>query len=177
MNSQRSCEINATGLTTARELRTAGHRVLVGRQPMLAINTAPRDSVGYFCAGTKDNLEEVLLGADFGVPTTLALVDKIGGYAQKGFIRTESEFQDALVRLVEAELREGNSDPALLVATERPTVILVIGVNGAGKTTTLGKLAAYFKARGHKVRVAAADTFRAAASDQLDCWGCLGSRV
>jgi fused signal recognition particle receptor len=120
--------------------------------------------------GSLEELEEILLAADFGVPTTLQLVDKIGGYAQKGLIRTEAEFQDALRRLVEAELREGNSDPALRVAGEGPTVILVIGVNGAGKTTFIGKLATRFRRQGKRVLVGAGDTFRAGAIDQLRVW-------
>ena len=120
--------------------------------------------------GSLEDLEEILLGADFGVPTTLSLVDKIGGYAQKGFIRTESEFQDALRRLVEAEMREGNSDPALRMAPEGPTVILVVGVNGAGKTTFIGKLATRFRRQGKRVLVGAGDTFRAGAIDQLKVW-------
>lgn len=121
-------------------------------------------------AGSLEDLEEVLLQADFGVPTTLRLVDQIGGYAQKGFIRTEDEFRDAIRRLVEAELREGNADPALRFAPERPTVILVIGVNGAGKTTFIGKLAARLRAQGKRVLVGAGDTFRAGAIDQLRLW-------
>ena len=120
--------------------------------------------------GSLEDLEQALLQADFGVATTLELVDKIGGYAQKGFIRTEDEFRDALRRLVEAELREGNADPALRAAPERPTVILVIGVNGAGKTTFIGKLAARLRAQGKRVLVGAGDTFRAGAIDQLRLW-------
>jgi fused signal recognition particle receptor len=120
--------------------------------------------------GSLEDLEEVLLAADFGVAATLQLTDKIGGYAQKGFIHTESEFQDALRRLVEAELREGNSDPALRFAAEGPTVILVIGVNGAGKTTFIGKLSSRLRKQGKRVLVAAADTFRAGAIDQLRVW-------
>jgi fused signal recognition particle receptor len=120
--------------------------------------------------GSLEDLEEVLLAADFGVPTTLQLVDKIGGYAQKGFIRTETEFQDAMRRLIEAELREGNSDPRIRWSAERPTVILVIGVNGAGKTTFIGKLATRLRKEGKRVLVGAADTFRAGAIDQLRVW-------
>lgn len=120
--------------------------------------------------GSLEELEEVLLAADFGVPTTLQLVDKIGGYAQQGFIRTEREFQDALRRLVEAELREGNSDPALLGPASGPAVILVVGVNGAGKTTFIGKLAARLAKQRKRVLVGAADTFRAGAIDQLRVW-------
>ena len=120
--------------------------------------------------GSLEELEEVLLAADFGVPTTLQLVDKIGGYAQQGFIRTEREFQDALRRLVKAELREGNSDPALMGPASGPAVILVVGVNGAGKTTFIGKLAARLARQRQRVLVGAADTFRAGAIDQLRVW-------
>jgi len=120
--------------------------------------------------GSLEQLEEVLLQSDFGVATTLRLVDQIGGYAQRGLIRTEDEFQDALRRLVEAELREGNADPRLHFAASKPTVILVIGVNGAGKTTFIGKLAARLRKEGKSVLVGAGDTFRAGAIDQLRVW-------
>ena len=120
--------------------------------------------------GSLEELEEVLLQADFGVATTLRLVDQIGGYAQRGLIRTEAEFQDALRRLVEAELREGNSDPSLRFSETKPTVILVIGVNGAGKTTFIGKLASRLRKQGKTVLLGAGDTFRAGAIDQLRVW-------
>jgi fused signal recognition particle receptor len=120
--------------------------------------------------GSLEELEEVLLQADFGVATTVRLVDQIGGYAQRGLIRTEAEFQDALKRLVEAELREGNADPRLRFAPAKPTVILVIGVNGAGKTTFIGKLAGRLRKEGKTVLVGAGDTFRAGAIDQLRVW-------
>jgi fused signal recognition particle receptor len=120
--------------------------------------------------GSLEQLEEVLLQSDFGVATTLRLVDQIGGYAQRGLIRTEPEFQDALRRLVEAELREGNSDPSLRFSASKPTVILVIGVNGAGKTTFIGKLAGRLRKQGKTVMLGAGDTFRAGAIDQLRLW-------
>jgi len=120
--------------------------------------------------GSLEQLEEVLLASDFGVATTLRLVDQIGGYAQRGLIRTEPEFQDALRRLVEAELREGNSDPSLRFSETKPTVILVIGVNGAGKTTFIGKLASRLRKQGKTVLLGAGDTFRAGAIDQLKVW-------
>jgi fused signal recognition particle receptor len=120
--------------------------------------------------GSLEQLEEVLLQSDFGVTMTLRLVDQIGGYAQRGLIRTEAEFQDALRRLVEAELREGNADPALRFAPAGPTVILVIGVNGAGKTTFIGKLASRLRKQGKSVLLGAGDTFRAGAIDQLRVW-------
>ena len=120
--------------------------------------------------GSLEDLEEILLQADFGVAITLQLVDQIGRYAREGKIRTEAEFHDAMRRLVEAELREGNADPRLRMAAAPPTVILVIGVNGAGKTTFIGKLAARLAKERKKVLVGAADTFRAGAIDQLRVW-------
>jgi fused signal recognition particle receptor len=120
--------------------------------------------------GNLEDLEQILLQADFGVAITMQLVDQIGRYAREGKIRTEDEFHDAMRRLVEAELREGNADPGLRLSAERPSVILVIGVNGAGKTTFIGKLAARLAKERKKVLVGAADTFRAGAIDQLRVW-------
>jgi fused signal recognition particle receptor len=120
--------------------------------------------------GSLEQVEEILLQSDFGVPVTLSVVAQMERYAQRGQIRTEEEFLDALWRQVEAELLEGNSNPALNVAAQKPTVILVIGVNGAGKTTFIGKLASRFRGEGKRVLVGAADTFRAGAIDQLRVW-------
>lgn len=120
--------------------------------------------------GSLEQLEEVLLEADFGVPVTLRLVDEVGRRAQRGEVKTEAQFLEALQHGVTEALRTGNSDPALIVAAERPTVIVVIGVNGAGKTTFIGKLSARLRAQGKRVVVGAADTFRAGAIDQLRLW-------
>ena len=121
-------------------------------------------------AGSVDALEELLLEADFGVPVTLRLVEDVKRLAMRGTIRTEAEFLAALRGGITEALRAGNSDPALRLSQERPTVIVVIGVNGAGKTTFIGKLAARLRGQGKKVIVAAADTFRAGAIDQLRVW-------
>ena len=121
-------------------------------------------------AGSIERLEELLLEADFGVPTTLRLVADVERSATRGDIRNQAEFVEALRAGVESALRAGNSDPALAVAPVAPTVILVIGVNGAGKTTFIGKLAGRYRAEGRKVLLAAADTFRAGATDQLRLW-------
>ena len=121
-------------------------------------------------AGSIEKLEELLLEADFGVPTTLRLVADVERSATRGDIRNQAEFVEALRVGVENALRAGNSDPGLAVATTGPTVILVIGVNGAGKTTFIGKLAGRYRAQGRKVLLAAADTFRAGATDQLRLW-------
>ena len=121
-------------------------------------------------AGSVEKLEELLLEADFGVPTTLRLVADVERSATRGDIRNQAEFIEALRVGVESALRSGNSDPALAVAASGPTVVLVIGVNGAGKTTFIGKLAGRYRAQGKKVLLAAADTFRAGATDQLSLW-------
>ena len=120
--------------------------------------------------GSLEKLESMLLEADFGVPTTLRLVGEVERRARIREIRTEDEFKQALARDIEKGLRNGNADPSLIFAPAAPTVILVIGVNGAGKTTFIGKLSAMLKARGQRVLVGAADTFRAGAIDQLRVW-------
>src|SRR5688572_18792475 len=121
-------------------------------------------------AGSIEKLEELLLEADFGVPTTMRLVADVERSATRGDIRNQEEFVEALRAGVEEALRAGNSDPALAVAASGPTVVLVVGVNGAGKTTFIGKLAGRYRAQGRKVLLAAADTFRAGAADQLRLW-------
>ena len=120
--------------------------------------------------GSLERLEALLLEADFGVPVTLRLVEEVARDAQKGELRTEDEFLEALRAGVESALRSGNSDPALTLAPQSPTIILVVGVNGAGKTTFIGKLSQRFKNDGKRVLLAAGDTFRAGAIDQLRLW-------
>ena len=120
--------------------------------------------------GSLERLEQLLLEADFGVPVTLRLVESVARRAQRGEVRTEAEFAESLRDGVDGALRAGNSDPALRFAPASPTVILIIGVNGAGKTTFIGKLAARLRAEGRRVLLAAGDTFRAGAIDQLRVW-------
>ena len=120
--------------------------------------------------GSLEKLEEVLLEADFGVPTTMRLAAEIEGQAKRGFIKTQDQFLDALAKGIETSLHSGNSDPAILRAQSGPTVVLVVGVNGAGKTTFIGKFSDFLKAKKMSVLVGAADTFRAGAIDQLRTW-------
>ena len=120
--------------------------------------------------GSLEQLEELLLEADFGVATTMRLIGEVERLAQRGQIRTEEEFHEALRQGVESALRAGYSDPAMFIPADKPMIILVIGVNGAGKTTFIGKLAAKYRAERKKVIVAAGDTFRAGAIDQLKLW-------
>jgi fused signal recognition particle receptor len=125
---------------------------------------------GGVSAGSLEQLEELLLEADFGVPTTLKLVAEVERRAQRGLVKSQEEFLEALQDGIGEALRAGNSDPSLRLASAAPTVILVVGVNGAGKTTFIGKLSARLRGEGKRVMVAAGDTFRAGAVDQLRVW-------
>jgi fused signal recognition particle receptor len=120
--------------------------------------------------GNLERLEEILLEADIGVPTTLRLVEEVERRATRGFVKSQDEFLSALREGITEALRAGNSDPTLATAAAPPTVILVVGVNGAGKTTFIGKLAERLRLEGKRVIVAAGDTFRAGAIDQLRLW-------
>lgn len=120
--------------------------------------------------GSLEAVEELLLEADFGVPTTLRLVDELDRAAKRGTVKSHDDFLASLRAGVRDALRQGNSDPNLRMASSGPTVILVVGVNGAGKTTFIGKLASRFRGQGKRVVVAAGDTFRAGAIDQLRVW-------
>lgn len=121
-------------------------------------------------AGSLEQLETVLLESDFGVRVTARLVQNIERRASRGEIKSQDNFVRALREEIEAALTAGNSSTALMFAEEKPTVILVLGVNGAGKTTFVGKLASHLSGEGKRVLVAAGDTFRAGAIDQLKVW-------
>lgn len=121
-------------------------------------------------AGSLEHLERMLLEADFGVPVTTRLVAEVQRRAASGEVRSRDDFERALREGVEAALRSGHHDPALVFAEAKPTVILVLGVNGAGKTTFIGKLSSRLRDQGKSVLIAAGDTFRAGAIDQLKVW-------
>lgn len=116
-----------------------------------------------------DQLEEMLIEADLG-PQIAARITDAFGKARFGKSSTETEVKEALAELVAAELadREGVFDP---LSGPKPYVVLFIGVNGSGKTTTLGKIASDLAGKNAKVLIAAGDTFRAAAVEQLQVWG------
>ncbi|MGQ9627238.1 MAG: signal recognition particle-docking protein FtsY [Anaerolineae bacterium] len=116
-----------------------------------------------------EKLEELLVLADVGVETTLALIERLKEKAAEEKMRDASQVKEALKEEL-VNLLDG-LPPALTWQERLLTVILVVGVNGSGKTTTIGKLAHYYKSLGKKVALAAADTFRAAAIDQLKIWG------
>jgi fused signal recognition particle receptor len=121
-------------------------------------------------AGSLEALERLLLESDFGVRVTARLVQNIERRASRGEIKSQDDFARALREEIEQALTAGNSSTALVYAESKPTVILVLGVNGAGKTTFIGKLASRLSGEGKQVLVAAGDTFRAGAIDQLKVW-------
>lgn len=121
-----------------------------------------------------DNLEEILVTSDVGVDTTLKIIERIEArVARDKYVGTDeltAMLRDEIAQL----LTENNSDDLTefsLPGGKKPYVIMVVGVNGVGKTTTIGKLAHQFKQKGYSVYLGAADTFRAAAVEQLDIWG------
>ena len=122
-----------------------------------------------------DNLEEVLITSDVGVETTLKIVKRIQERVARDKYMGTAELNGILRDEISALLVENNPDddqePFSIPAGRKPYVVLVVGVNGVGKTTTIGKLAYQFKKRGLKVMLGAADTFRAAAIEQLQEWG------
>ncbi len=113
-----------------------------------------------------DELEEALVMGDVGVSTASEITLRLNDVVRKKGIKNPADVK-AEIKDIVAEMLEGGEDMGLITI---PSVILVIGVNGVGKTTTIGKLAARYKAEGKSVILAAADTFRAAAIDQLDVW-------
>lgn len=121
-----------------------------------------------------DNLEEVLVSSDVGIETTLKIIQRIQDRVARDKYLGASEL-DRLLKEEIAELLSENKTTNVsdfeTPADKKPYVMLVVGVNGVGKTTTIGKLSAQFKKAGKKVMLGAADTFRAAAVDQLKLWG------
>ncbi len=116
-----------------------------------------------------DELEEILIMADVGVNTTERLMESVRKGIKKKEINSPEDLKPFLQRQISDLLTRDSNE--INMAKSGPTVFLVIGVNGVGKTTTIGKLSAYYKSQGKTVMLAAADTFRAAAIDQLEIWG------
>ncbi|MGF7048697.1 fused signal recognition particle receptor [Paenibacillus sp. DS2015] len=117
-----------------------------------------------------EELEEILIGADVGINTVMKLIDELRVEVKKQKIENAMELQPILSQKL-MELLRGDNDNKMNVNTDGITVILFVGVNGVGKTTTIGKMAYHFKQEGKKVLLAAGDTFRAGAIEQLEVWG------
>ena len=122
-----------------------------------------------------DNLEEVLVTSDVGVDTTLEIIERIQARVARDKYVTTSELNNLLRDEIAQLLTENNTEDTegyqIPDGIQKPYVIMVVGVNGVGKTTTIGKLAHQFRQAGLKVYLGAADTFRAAAAEQLSIWG------
>ena len=115
-----------------------------------------------------EELEELLIGADLGVPTTMAVIESLSAQMSRRQLKDGQCLRRALQEQLTGILRRG--DHSLNFAPGRLNTVLVLGVNGSGKTTTIGKLACQLSGQGQRVLLAAADTFRAAAADQLALW-------
>jgi fused signal recognition particle receptor len=139
------------------------HESLIGRIDTLLLGKKQID------ADTLEELEEILITADIGVTTTVELIRELEQRLKRNELSDGAALKSALKELVLERLSQ-HAIP-LDTASARPFVIMVIGVNGVGKTTTIGKLASKFSAQGKKVLLAAGDTFRAAAAEQLEIWG------
>ena len=118
-----------------------------------------------------EELEAILLQADVGVATTTELLDRLRDRVAQGKARDGDELYQALREELELLLAEAAPEQHPLLRSDTLNVVLVVGVNGVGKTTTIAKLGAYWRDQGHRVLLAAGDTFRAAAIDQLRIWG------
>ena len=122
-----------------------------------------------------DELEEIFITSDVGAETTLKIIERIQSRAARDKYVSVEELNDMLCEEITALLAENttgqNTGEFKVPADKKPYVIMVVGVNGVGKTTTIGKLAHHYKAAGNSVMLGAADTFRAAAVEQLDEWG------
>ncbi len=114
-----------------------------------------------------ENLEEALIMADMGVDTSLYIIEELRDRVKTERITDGNEVKEKLKEIISEILCSVDTDMHI---STKPSVILVIGVNGVGKTTSIGKLSSYYKSKGKNVMLAAADTFRAAAIDQLDIW-------
>lgn len=139
------------------------HESLIGRIDALILGKKEID------AGTLEELEEILITADIGVQTTVELIRTLEQRLKRKELQDGSALKAALKEEILARLAR-HAAPLDTTAAS-PYVIMVIGVNGVGKTTTIGKLASRFAAEGKKVLLVAADTFRAAAAEQLEIWG------
>lgn len=115
-----------------------------------------------------DELEEILITSDIGMETTMHIIEQLRGDIKSEYLREPEQVKDHLKKIMEGLVDKGDRHQ---LCQDTPLIILMIGINGGGKTTSIGKIAHKCKAEGKSVMLAAADTFRAAASEQLEIWG------
>lgn len=115
-----------------------------------------------------EELEEVLITSDIGMKTTMDIIEQLREDVRKTGLKTEEDVKKRICEIVEQKIDKGKRH---VLKEERPLIIMLLGINGGGKTTSAGKLAATLKKQGNSVLFAAADTFRAAAGEQLEIWG------
>ncbi|MEX0905571.1 MAG: signal recognition particle-docking protein FtsY [Balneolaceae bacterium] len=162
--------LDKLGLKKKEKLEKGVEKSREGFLNKIGKSIAGKDTVD---AATLDELENALISSDVGVKTTIEIINRIEARVARDKFVTQNEFQEMLREEIVALLRESKPDqPAEFEAqfVHKPHVIMVVGVNGVGKTTTIGKLAHLYKKAGRKVVLGAADTFRAAAVDQLKIW-------
>jgi fused signal recognition particle receptor len=162
--------LDKLGLKKKEKLDKGVEKSREGLLQKLGKTLAGKDTVD---AAVLDELEEILISSDVGVKTTIEIIDRIEARVAKDKYLTQDELNQILREEIIALLKESRSDqPAEFDADfeNKPHVILIVGVNGVGKTTTIGKLAYLYKQTGKQVMLGAADTFRAAAVDQLKIW-------
>ena len=115
-----------------------------------------------------DEIEEVLITSDIGMDTTIKIVDELRTKIGRDYLRTPEQVKEGLKEIMIRLVDKGERNE---LSKESPLIVLMVGINGGGKTTTIGKLAYKLKKEGRSVVLAAADTFRAAAGEQLKIWG------
>ncbi|MDX6494125.1 MAG: fused signal recognition particle receptor [Gaiellales bacterium] len=147
-------------LSRMRESLSKSRRAMT--QQLAAVMFDPAD------ADVWERLEEALIGADCGVAATVEVIERLESEAEAGGLRSSEELLDRLAAIV-AELMTPHGDPRIDVS-HRPAVVLMTGVNGTGKTTSIGKIAHHLREAGLTCVIGAADTFRAAAGEQLEVW-------
>jgi fused signal recognition particle receptor len=162
--------LNKLGLKKKEKLEQGVEKSREGLLNKIGKSLAGKDTVD---AETLDDLEDALISSDVGVKTTIEIIDRIEARVARDKYLSQNEFQQMLQEEIVTLLKENKPDqPAEFDAefSHKPHIIMVVGVNGVGKTTTIGKLAHLYKSAGKNVVLGAADTFRAAAVDQLTIW-------
>ncbi|PKD42628.1 signal recognition particle-docking protein FtsY [Rhodohalobacter barkolensis] len=162
--------LNKLGLKKKEKLEQGVEKSRDGLLSKIGKSIAGKDTVD---AATLDDLEDALITSDVGVKTTVEIIDRIEERVAKDKFITQNELQELMRDEIVALLKDNNPDqPAEFDADfpHKPHIVLVVGVNGVGKTTSIGKLAHLYKMAGKSVVLGAADTFRAAAVDQLKIW-------